>query len=158
VWKSKLDWLVQNPNPTSTLDTCLFFKQIQIWVSILYFCKIIMWSLWFGFGKFPLKISNFTIFSLLVKKNIIGLGQKVPGSKTGQPPTYCGSKVCSGRVRAYLYFRGFMIKTWAGKSTRPGSYNMQALQGCRIPLNPEGQNAGVLKVGMQMFRMRSRIV
>jgi len=30
------------------------------------------------------------------------LGQKVPGSKTVQPLIYCGSKVCSGRVRASI--------------------------------------------------------
>jgi len=32
--------------------------------------------LWFGFGKFPLKMSNFSIFSLWVKNNIFGLGQR----------------------------------------------------------------------------------
>jgi len=51
--------------------------------------------LWFGvdFGKFPLKMSNFSIFfpsdqnkSLLVR------------SKAGWPLIYCGSKVSSGRV------------------------------------------------------------
>jgi len=31
------------------------------------------------------------------------LGQKVPGSKLGQPLIYCRSKVCSGQVRAHLY-------------------------------------------------------
>jgi len=36
--------------------------------------------LWFGFGKFPLKILNFSITCPLGKKNIIGSGQKVPGS------------------------------------------------------------------------------
>jgi len=48
--------------------------------------------LWFGFefGKFPLKMSNFSIFFLL--------GQKVPRSKAGLPLIYCGSKVSSGRV------------------------------------------------------------
>jgi len=56
--------------------------------------------LWFGVGKFPLKIPNFSIFFPSDQKNHIGLGQKVPGSKTGQPLTYCGPKVCSGWVRA----------------------------------------------------------
>jgi len=49
--------------------------------------------LWFGFEKFPLKISSFSIFSFLGQKNLIGLGQKVPQSMTGQPFIYCGSKV-----------------------------------------------------------------
>jgi len=55
--------------------------------------------LWFGFwvGKLPLKI---TIFSLCVKKNLFGSGQKVPGSKAGRPLIYCWSKVCSGQVRS----------------------------------------------------------
>jgi len=50
----------------------------------------------FGLGKFPLKMSNFSVFSLQVKKNLFGLGQKVPGSKLGQPLIYCESKVSSG--------------------------------------------------------------
>jgi len=56
--------------------------------------------LWFGFefGKFPLKISNFSIFFLSGQKNIFGSGRKVPGSKAGQPLIYCESKVSSGRV------------------------------------------------------------
>jgi len=43
--------------------------------------------LWFGFefGKFSLKTSNFSTFSLQVKKNLFGLGQKVPGSKASWP-------------------------------------------------------------------------
>jgi len=50
----------------------------------------------FGLGLgFPLKIS---IFYLSDKKNIVGSGQKVPGSKTDWPFIYYGSKVCSGRV------------------------------------------------------------
>jgi len=42
--------------------------------------------LWFefGFGKFCLKMSNFSIFFSLGQKNIFGLGQKVPGSKVGR--------------------------------------------------------------------------
>jgi len=38
------------------------------------------------------KTSNFSIFSPLDQKNLFGLGQKVPGSKAGQPLIYCGSK------------------------------------------------------------------
>jgi len=38
--------------------------------------------LWFEFEfeKFPLKMSNFSILSLRVKKNLFGLGLEVPGS------------------------------------------------------------------------------
>jgi len=71
---------------------------------------LLLWSgrvshLWFGFGfgKFPLKIQKNSIFALWVKKNLVGSGQKVPGSKPGWPLIYCGSKVCSGQVRAHLY-------------------------------------------------------
>jgi len=59
--------------------------------------------LWLGFGKFPLKMSNFSIFSLRIKKNLYRLGQKVPGSKAGQPLIYGESKVSLGRVKAHLY-------------------------------------------------------
>jgi len=41
---------------------------------------------------------KFSIFSLRIKK--IWAGQKVPGSKTGEPVIYRGSKVCSGQVRS----------------------------------------------------------
>jgi len=54
--------------------------------------------LWFGFGKFALKIPNVSIFFPLGQKNLFRSGQKVPMSKTGQPLFYCGSKVCSGLV------------------------------------------------------------
>jgi len=61
--------------------------------------------LWFGleFGKFPLNMSNFSIFFPLGQKNCFGSGRKVPGSKPGRLLIYCGSKVSSGRVRAHLY-------------------------------------------------------
>jgi len=59
-------------------------------------------NLWFGFdlGKFPLNMSNFSIFFCFGSKNIFGLGQKVSGSKAGRPLIYCGSKVSLGQVRA----------------------------------------------------------
>jgi len=47
---------------------------------------------WVWVWKFPLKIPN---FSLPVRKNLFGLGQKVPGSKPDQPLIYCESKVWS---------------------------------------------------------------
>jgi len=50
----------------------------------------------FGFGKFPLKMSNFSFFIPSGQKNL-------SRSKAGQPLFYCGSKVSSGRVRAHLY-------------------------------------------------------
>jgi len=61
--------------------------------------------LWFGygFGKFPLKMSNFSSFCPSGQKKVIGLGQKVPGPEPSQPLIYCGSMICSGRVRAHLY-------------------------------------------------------
>jgi len=64
--------------------------------------------LWYGygFGKFPLKLSNFSIFCPS-GKNVIGSGQKVPGSEPGRPLINCGSKVCWGCVRAHLYTRVF---------------------------------------------------
>jgi len=54
--------------------------------------------LWFGFefGKFPLKIPNFSIFFPLGQKNLFETGQKVPGSKASRPLIYCGSKVMLG--------------------------------------------------------------
>jgi len=52
----------------------------------------------YGFGKFPLKMSNFSIFSPSDQKTVIGSGQKVPESEPGWPLIYCGSKVCLGRV------------------------------------------------------------
>jgi len=63
--------------------------------------------LWFGFefGKFPLKMSNFSFFSLRV-------GRKVPGSKLGRPLIYCGSKVSLGRVRDHLYEKQSVEKCW----------------------------------------------
>jgi len=56
--------------------------------------------LWFGleFGKFRLKMSNFSIFYPSGQKNLFGLGPKVHGSKVGRPLIYCGLKVSSGRV------------------------------------------------------------
>jgi len=57
------------------------------WVSHLWYV--------FGFENFPLKIP--TVCSL-GQKNLIGSGQKVPGSRPSQPLIYCGSKVCSDRV------------------------------------------------------------
>jgi len=54
---------------------------------------------WVEFGKFPLKMSNFSIFFPLDQKNVF-LGWKVCGLKAGRPLIYCGAKVSSGRVMA----------------------------------------------------------
>jgi len=47
--------------------------------------------LWFGFGKFPLKIPKFTIFFLRIIKKYHQIG-----SKMGRPLIYCRSKVWVG--------------------------------------------------------------
>jgi len=54
---------------------------------------------WVGSGQ------TFMVWDLIlkislknVKNNCFGSGQKVPGSKPGQPLIYCGSKVSSGWV------------------------------------------------------------
>jgi len=64
----------------------------------------------FEFGKFPLKMLNIQFFLLWVKKNLFGLGQKVPESKAGRPLIYCGSKVSLGRVRAHGLRSQFSIR------------------------------------------------
>jgi len=43
-------------------------------------------------------------FSLRIKPNLFGSGQKVPVSKVGHGLIYCGSKESSGWVSAHLYF------------------------------------------------------
>jgi len=45
-----------------------------------------------GFGNFPLKIPNFSIFCPLGQKNLIGYGQKLPGSKPGPALNYCSGQ------------------------------------------------------------------
>jgi len=57
---------------------------------------------WFWIWKISPKNVKFLIFfpCFWIKKNLFGLGQKVPGSKAGWSFIYCGSKVSSGRVRS----------------------------------------------------------
>jgi len=55
---------------------------------------------WVWIWKISPKKVKFFNFSLRVKKNLFGSGQKVPGSKVGL--IYCRIKVSSGRVRAHL--------------------------------------------------------
>jgi len=54
----------------------------------------------FGLGLeiFPLNIPNFQYLPIGSKKDLIGLGQKVPGSKTGQPLIYCSGRVGTGPI------------------------------------------------------------
>jgi len=59
-------------------------------------------------GKFPLRTSNFSIFSLLAQKNLIGLGQKVPGSKAGWPLIYCGLKTNVIHGNNYMLKKHYM--------------------------------------------------
>jgi len=61
------------------------------WVGSNFSCSGQVSYLWFGFGKFSLKIPNFPIF--------FPLDQKVTGSKAGRPLIYCWSKVCMGWVK-----------------------------------------------------------
>jgi len=46
------------------------------WVRLFFCCLGRARSATYGFGKFPLKISNFSFFCPLDQKNLIGLGQK----------------------------------------------------------------------------------
>jgi len=68
------------------------------------FCNLgqvgsVIYGLGLGLEKFPLKISNFSIFSLQIKKNLFRSGQKVPGLGQSRPVSYL---LCLGRVRAHL--------------------------------------------------------
>jgi len=75
----------------------------NFWLGLGQFFVARVSHLWFGFGKFPLKMLNLSIFSLCVKKNLFGSGQKVPGSTVSRPLFYCGSKVSSGRGPSLLH-------------------------------------------------------
>jgi len=63
-----------------------FFDPGQVGAICLWLGSGRVSHLWFGleFGKFPQKTSNFSIFSLRVKKNCLGSGRKVHGSKLGR--------------------------------------------------------------------------
>jgi len=84
--------------------------------------------LWIGFGKSSLKPSNFSIFFLRFKKNLFGSRQKEPGSKAGQ---HCGSKVCSGWVKAHhvVNTKGYLPETrshlWENINVLPQSQHFQ---------------------------------
>jgi len=87
---------------SSEIDLALLMKEVRLVMSPGKFFVARVGSgrvshLWlrFEFGKFPPKISNFSIFG---KKNLFWLGQKVPRSKAGRPLIHCGSKVSSGWV------------------------------------------------------------
>jgi len=63
-------------------------KLTQVWLGQVKFLllgsgRVSHLSFGFGIGKFPLKIPNFSMYALWVKKNLIWSVQKVPGSKLG---------------------------------------------------------------------------
>jgi len=60
-----------------------------------------------GSEKFHPIIPPFSIFFLWVKKIT-----KNNGLKAGQPLIYFGSKECSGRVRAHLYWEPQPVAQW----------------------------------------------
>jgi len=72
------------------------------WVSHLWFG--------FGFGKFPLKRSNFSIFALWVKRNLFGLGQKCPRVGLGQFKAHLKFWSCNPQSQA-LVLRGQVFLT-----------------------------------------------
>jgi len=55
-----------------------------------------IYGLGLNLENFPLRRQIFQFFSLRVKKNLFGLGRKVPGLKAGQPLIYYRPKVSSG--------------------------------------------------------------
>jgi len=63
--------------------------------------------LWFGleFGKFPLKMSNFSIFSPSGQKKLLQVGSERTRVKAGSASYLLRvkSKLGSGRVKAHLY-------------------------------------------------------
>jgi len=88
---------MHNTKNNSDWSGSKIFDLVQ--VNILWFGLGQVSHLWFGFefGKYPLKMSNFSIFSLQHQKKISsGRVKKYPG----QPLIFCGSKVSSNRVRS----------------------------------------------------------
>jgi len=57
-----------------------------------------IYGLGLNLENFPKKHQIFQFFSLRVKKNLFGLGRKVPESKVGRPLICCLSKVSLGRA------------------------------------------------------------
>jgi len=56
-------------------------------------------NIWSRLDQFFVARVRSAIYGLR-EKNLFGSGQKLPGSKAGQPLNYCGSKVSSGQVRS----------------------------------------------------------
>jgi len=95
-------WTFFYPRATMKFQFKNFWPRL-VWVEFLLLGSgqpSLVWHL--AYGKFPLKIPNFSIFCPSGQKNLIRKGQKVSGSKPGRHLIYCGSKVCSGRDRAHL--------------------------------------------------------
>jgi len=70
--------------------------------------------LWFGFefGKFPLKMSNFSIFSLQIKKISSGQVGKYPGQRRVGLLLTAGQKkarVGSGRISSFDIIPGIVV-------------------------------------------------
>jgi len=64
--------------------------------------NIFTFMVWVEFGKFPLKMSNFSIFFLSGQKKSLRVGSENNLVEGRFPFIYCWSKVSSGRVRAHL--------------------------------------------------------
>jgi len=77
-------------------------NRLNLHVVVMGLSQKLLTRVGFGFGKFPLKISNFSILFPLGQKNLLGLGQKVPGPIQVGLLFTAGQKLCSGRVRTHL--------------------------------------------------------
>jgi len=63
--------------------------------------NFLLLHLWFGFGKFPIKIPNFSIFCSSGKKKSHCVRSKSTQVKDGaRPLIYCGSKVYLSWIRS----------------------------------------------------------
>jgi len=89
-YPSLFEKLVQSPKLNSNWTWSNKFDLVQV---IFFVALVRSW-------KFPSKLSIFQFFYPLVKKNLIGLGQRIPRSKSVQPLIFCGSEGCSGWVRS----------------------------------------------------------
>jgi len=97
-------------------------QKFLTWVRSDQFFIALVVSAIFGLGLENFS-SNSQIFQFIaLQKNIIGLGQKVPGSKTGWPLVYYGSKVCSGRVSAHLYRKTHLCRAFTGGFSKKISF------------------------------------
>jgi len=71
-------------------------------------------------GKIFPKTPNFFLFG---SKNLIGSGQKIPGSRAGQPLIYRGSKICPdqvGSLKAHFFVVFFYFCGLSRVQSNPG--------------------------------------